>query len=330
MKITDDQRLELLRIRNLRKRLKRLKKGIKNKPRTKRVIENNSYINVAPKKFNFIENTNEMLEYFDLSPKKIFGKRQITFHLGEIESLSPDAIALYASLFTDHRYSKGLKFFGNAPNDPQLKEMFIGSGFYDHVQSKRKFQQSENSYLLHKVTNKKTDTAIAKTATDFAAKFTFKDDRKFRPVYEILIELMANTNNHASPLYDGVYDWWLYIFYNKSTNITSYTFLDFGVGIFKSKPFMKYYDFILITLNKQKSTHEMASDLLEGRITSRTGLGERGRGFTCINQNAMHASIKKFVIITNNVFIDVKNRTSSELNKDFGGTFVYWEVGNEN
>jgi len=328
MKKRDNAKIDHIRKRKLRKRLKRKRKTIHLKPHRPR-INPATFVNVAPRNFSFIENTDEMLEFFDLAPKKIRLKKQVTFHLSEIESLTSDAIAIYASLFTDKGYAHGLRFTGDAPKDPRLKEMFLGSGFYDHVISKKKLKNGENNFLLHKVSNKKTDTTIAKTATDFAAKFTFKDNRKFRPVYEILIELMANTNNHASPFHDGIYDWWLYVFYDKESNITSYTFLDLGVGIFKSKPFMKYYDLILITLNKQKSTEEMASDLLEGRITSRTGLGERGRGFTCITQNAMHPAFKKFVIITNKVYIDVKSKASKELYKEFKGTFVYWEIGDE-
>ena len=284
----------------------------------------------APINFSFINNTDELLKLFDDGTQYIARKRRLNFDLKNIGSLTSDAIAVFCSKLTDPKYSKGVQLSGNAPKTPELKEMFLGSGFYDHVISSKKPQRVETNYLLHKVSNKKTDTAIAKTATDFAAKHTFKDQRKFRQVYEVLIELMSNTNNHASPICDGFYDWWLYVFYDKQTNVTSYSFLDFGIGIFRSKPFTKYRDFILFTYKKPKSTFEMANDLLEGRITSRTGLDERGRGFTCITRNAAHQSFQKFIIISNNVYIDVKNKCSHELNREFNGTFVYWEICNAN
>lgn len=285
---------------------------------------------VAPKNFSFIDNIDEMLSFFkrgdDLAKKRI----NVKFDLSEVEELTPDAIAVFVSLFNNPSYNQGVHMTGNAPKDPTIKRMFMGSGFYDHVKSQAKPKVIEGNFLLHKVSNKKVETSIAKTATDFCAKYTFKDSRKFRPVYEILIELMANTNNHASPIGPSVYDWWLYIFYDKKTNTTSYSFLDFGIGIFKSKSFIKYSERFFLTFKSTQSTKEMAEDLLNGKISSRTGLSERGKGFKCMTENAKNENINRFYIVSNRVYIDVKNRSSREIETDFNGTFIYWEVTNEN
>jgi hypothetical protein len=326
MKKSYNERLEFLRKKRIKKKKKRLRKKIQTNKHLMRSIERNQHIKEAPKMFSFINNTNEMLSFFEIDEIKNKLKKNVKFDLRDISTLTSDAIAVYVSMFTDKNYSEGIHLLGNAPRNPTLREMFFGSGFYEHVHSKRKPQTGTHNFLLHKVSNKKVDTSVAKMATDFAAKYTFRDGRKFRPIYEIIIELMANTNNHASVLYDGFHDWWLYVFYDKVTNITSYTFLDFGVGIFKSKPFMNYFGLLVLTLKIKKSTTEMAQDLLEGRITSRTGKGERGRGFTCITRNAENNAFKKFIIITNNVYIDVKAKSSKELSSNFAGTFVYWEV----
>lgn len=329
MKKIDTNKLEWLRVKRLKKHLKRLKK---NRPSSRSI----DYINEfkqrripAPKVFSFIDNTNEMLRYFGTGKTLIDKKIPIRFDLGKITTLTSDGIAIFASIFTDKNYHNGTNISGTPPRDIELKRKFLGSGFYEHVDSKRKPTTSCHSYLLHKISNKKVEPSIAKKATDFAAEYTFKDGRIFRPVYEIIIELMANTNNHAGTT-TGLYDWWLYVFYDKTTNITSYSFLDFGVGIFNSKQFIIYKNFIFIQTNRKQTTLEMASDLLDGKISSKTGKGERGRGFTCIMNNAKNPSINKFIIISNNAKIDIKNRTSEELAEEFLGTFAYWEISNEN
>lgn len=317
----------------MEKRRKKYLKRLRREINSSRFMEWQNHIKQeklsAPKNFSFIDNTDEMLDYFERGRKLIKNRTTIKFDLSEIESLTSDGIAVFASIFTDKSYSNGLTLSGNSPKNPELKALFLGSGFYEHVSSKRKPLTNQHNYLLHKVSNKKVEPSIAKIATDFAAKYTFKDDRKFRPVYEIIIELMANTNNHASVMSEINYDWWLYVFYDDTTNITSYSFLDFGVGIFKSKQFVRYYNLLLFKFNLDQSTEQLASDLLSGKISSRTGLEERGRGFTCIMNNVKNKHFKKFFIITNNVFIDVKNRSSTKLDNEFKGTFVYWEISNE-
>ena len=331
MKKVDNFRIEFYRKKRLRKNIRRQQKPIISNTHRRRELERVRFTNTAPDNFNFIDNTDEMLDFFERGRQKLWQKIPVKCDLRSVTCLTPDAIAIFASLFTDETYSNGTHLEGNAPRIKELKNKFLGSGFYNHVHSMRKPKIEEHNFLLHKISNKKTDPRLAKTATDFAAKFTFKDNRKFRPVYEIIIELMANTNNHASPDRLGVYEWWLYVFYDKETNITSYSFLDFGVGIFKSKPFLKYLiDLKLLTIGIKKDYSELASDLLEGRITSRTGLNERGRGFTCITKNAEHPAFKKFVLISNNVYIDILTKSSRELANDFSGTFAYWEVGDEN
>jgi hypothetical protein len=328
--------LNLPAIERLRRR--RFKKYLKRRPKlkSKSVYRDSTpttykYNNTAPENFSFVNNTDEMLGFFQKGKDVAQERVAVKFDLRDISKLTSDAIAIYASILNDKNYCPGARISGNMPRKTDLKHLFMASGFYDHVNSKAKPKTHENHFLLHKISESKVEPSIAKKATDFASEKTFKSEIKFRPLYEILIELMANTNNHATPLEkitEKKYDWWLYVFYDKLTNITSYTFLDFGVGIFESQSFRTYKDFILIKWGKEKPPTEMAEDLLNGKISSRTGKDERGRGFKCITDNVTRKEFKKFVIISNSLYIDVKNRTSSPLSNSFNGTFAYWEIQN--
>jgi hypothetical protein len=327
MKKLDLPTIERIRVRRFKKYLKRLNRSkTKFRDETPTVFK---YKNIAPENFSFVNNTDEMLAFFQKGKRIAQKGMAVLFDLRSISNLSPDAIAIYASILNDKNYCPGARISGNMPKNTSLKHLFMASGFYDHVKSKAKPETRENHFMLHKISESKVEPSIAKKATDFAAQKTFKTDIKFRALYEILIELMANTNNHATPLEcisNKKYDWWLYVFYDSKTNITSYTFLDFGVGIFKSQPFMNYMNLILIKFGKEKSSSEMANDLLNGKISSRTGKDERGRGFKCITDNVAKNEFKKFILISNSVFIDVKARKSYPLENSFNGTFAYWEI----
>ena len=48
------------------------------------------------------------------------------------------------------------------------------------------------------------------------------------------LELMQNTNNHASLKVFGEKHWWLSVNYDKDNNKVKFSFVDFGMGIFKS------------------------------------------------------------------------------------------------
>lgn len=333
MKKQDVLRIERLRLVRLGKYQRRSRRKSRH-PGSRHQYEEHPDIykfkNLAPNNFSFINNPEEMLDYYDRARKKAEKSIAVKFDLSLVEELTPDAIALHASVLNDKNYCPGNYLSGNAPKKSELRHKFMSSGFYEHVKSKANAKTRENNFLLHKVSEHKVEPVVAKEATDFAAKKTFGKDIILRPVYEILIELMANTNNHASVIDSVVYDWWLYVFYDKKTNVTSYSFLDFGVGIFRSKAFTRYKNFLFVEFGRDKKPEEMAEDLLNGKISSRTGLGERGRGFSCITQNTEYEMIKKFIIISNNVFIDVKNRQYRALENSFSGTFVYWEVGDEN
>lgn len=336
MKKVDNQKIERLNKKRYAKKLKR--KHIPSNRYLTKKFKKSVYVNEAPKHFSFVSNTEEMLTYFNIGKQEINNKREVQFNLRNIEILKPDGIAIFASYFTDDRYCEcivkkkrpeRILLHGTAPLNDDLKKMLIGSGFYDHVNCAKQYKRSKNNFLLHKVTKHKVEPKNAKQATDFVKK-SLGNTQPFRPVYEILIELMANTNNHASNENDGEYNWWIYVFYDESTNVTSYSFLDFGVGIFESLQVLKFKDYLLYFFKKKKNRLDLAKDLLEGKISSRTGLNERGRGFTCVKKNAERSEFKKFIIISNDVYIDIKTETYEHLKQDFAGTFYYWEISNGN
>lgn len=272
-----------------------------------------------PKDFSLINNCEAVLEYFEKAGDVLKDRNQINFNLSDIENLTPDSLTLLIAKIHDQRYTRGLHIKGSGPNRTDLNSMFKASGFFEYVQSS--VIHVSSNLLIHKETHNKVEPEIAKQARILATKHTFNENRRYAPIYEILVECMANTNNHAGLDKRGLYNWWLFVYMNPNNNVTSFTFLDLGVGIFESIPVKKFR----IPLFK-KHNYELVPDLLEGIISSRTKEKERGRGFPLIYEHSKDLNIKRFIIISNDVYSDIKNGDHKKLNISFDGTLLYWEI----
>ena len=313
-------RLERLRKKRWEKTLKRKRKiylSLKKVCLQKRPWKRRRYRkSIAPEQFSFVDNTNDMLVFFETVEKNLDEKKPVNIDISHIITLTPDGIATLCAYI---KKDKSGYIKGNAPIDKDLQSRFIASGFYDYVHSFWTPPRGPENKLHHNRSLKKVDCNIAKEATLFAMSNNLDKDVK-RSLYVILIELMANTNNHADLQSEGLCDWWLYYYYDKNIKKTCFVFLDFGVGIFKSRNFKKYLGLM------DKTTEEMANDLLEGKIASRTGLACRGKGFSCIIENADKTFFSKFIVVANNAWIDIKSKQVKKLEKEFKGTFYYWEL----
>lgn len=280
----------------------------------------------APSDFSFIDNTDIVLEYLKTSEKHFRQDRGVTFDKSKVKVLTSDAIALFIAFLSGKR-----KFRGNAPENEELKQLFEESGFYDHVRTQQKLKKKVNTdkNLLHKESYNIVTPEIAGEAVMRGIKHTGLGFKDTDPVYDTLIECMQNTNNHASLNRYGNCNWWLYVYNDPKENLTKYSFVDLGVGIFKSlianglvKKFFKTVSLL--------PNIKLVDDLLNGKIQSRIEEDNeiRGKGIPQIVEYAKTDYFKRFYIIANDVKIDVKTGEKWQLNNDLNGTFLYWELQN--
>jgi len=282
----------------------------------------------APTNFSFIDNTDNVLEYLKTSEKHFRQKRGVTFDKSNVDILTSDAIALFSAFLSGKE-----KFRGNSPKKENLKQLFEESGFYNHVRAQRKYKNKENKEgnLLHKESNNIVSPDVAAEAVIKGIKHTgLTLSKDSDPVYNTLIECMQNTNNHASgPTRYGNCNWWLYVYNDPVENITKYSFVDLGVGIFASlvaKGFVKKFFKTISALPNIK----LVDDFLNGKIVSREEKDNeiRGKGIVQIIEYAKSDYFKRFYIIANDIKINVKTDERWQLNSNMNGTFLYWELQN--
>lgn len=285
---------------------------------------------LAPLNFSFIDNTDEMLQFIYNCQKALRTNEKVECDLSQITNLSSDAIALLAACTNDKTFlGKRGKIRGNAPKQPDLQRTFIESGFYNHVNASKylKGAHRKDNNLFHQESHFKVESDIAKKACLLGTRHVMGNDRPFEDLFEMLVESMSNTNNHASNQQtDKQIKWWLYT-YNNPNGTTQYTFIDLGVGIFDSVPATKFKRFKK-TLGFSHNV-DIVPDLLDGKIKSREEVDNdmRGKGIPQIASNSKNTLFKRAFIISNDVKINLKNGLPEKLGANFLGTLLFWELG---
>lgn len=280
----------------------------------------------APSNFSFIHNTNEVLKYFVDAEKLFKKKHKLNLNIDDIEELTPDAISLLVASINDKDFHHNSGYKGDAPKKPELKKIFKESGFYNFVRSKG-FNGTGNGNLLHKEMHTKVMPVIAQKAALIGIRHTFGNEEPYEPLYNILIECMSNTNNHASLKSTEKCNWWLYVYNDPVSGNTSYSFLDLGVGIFDSVVVQGYLKQFLKGTIAYKNI-KIVDELLSGKIQSRVDEDNeiRGKGIPQIVEYSKTRTFKEFYIITNDVKINLKTSDREQLDYNFSGTFLYWEI----
>jgi hypothetical protein len=218
---------------------------------------------------------------------------------------------------------------GNLPSDPAAKRVLLESGFFDHVRSTTQLPKGQ----LGKITSresKRVEATIAweliecGTSQAFGAK---GNSDSTRAAYATLIELMGNTHNHAAKGREGAVTWWATAYGDSTRKRVCYSFVDTGVGIFKSLNI----DWIRRAFRRlrQGDNSKLLLAILEGRVESSTGLPYRGKGLPTIYKKSQAGNIQDLFIIANDVYAGVSDGDYRKLEVPFPGTLLYWECEEE-
>ncbi|MFA6447710.1 MAG: hypothetical protein WCW31_05705 [Patescibacteria group bacterium] len=282
----------------------------------------------APRNFSLIENTDEVLAYFKKVEHELKNGENVILDISDVDVLTPATIALMVASLNDPDFHHDSLIQGNAPKKPDLYQLFTESGFYGYVKTHGRFKCNKKN-LLHKEVHRKVVPDVAKDAALTGIRHVFDRDTPFEPLYEILVECMSNTNSHADLYEQGKCNWWLYAYSEPKTNIASYSFLDLGVGIFKSAVVQNYLKKLFKGTMIYKNIN-LVDDLLAGKLQSRADIDNeiRGKGIPQIVEHSKSKNFKTFFIIANDVKINLKTGAKEQLDQELKGTFMYWELQN--
>jgi len=265
--------------------------------------------------------------------------------LKNVKNIDHSAITVLLSLMYKFRVAK-IKFNGDFPDDLKVKETIVDSQFF------RKLLSPMSSDMGNDYTMTKNNQIFARANTivvsemgekimEESTKTIWGERRICKGLQKTLIELMHNTNNHASRSEDNQEHWWLSVNHDKENKKVDFYFVDYGQGILRSlerksnpKIWNNFWDNFkkMIDLGSEQKVIEC---LLNGEHWSpeqRIQPYYRGKGLPSIKDSLSRGQISDLQIITNNTRSEVDSNNFIHLSKNFNGTFIHWklEKNNEN
>jgi len=194
----------------------------------------------APEHLSLISNSEETIAYFNKAIRILKNKENINkvsallFNCKNVQYLSIDALMYLLAIIKNFKnvFSGIREVKGNLPDNKDMKEKFLASGFLSFVNSDIKEITHEQKKNLKISTGNNVSTEDAAKLIDFVNDYfgCSKIETKF--LYKMIIELMTNTHNHAYiHKNDFIKAWYLFASVNEEKECIEITFVDTGAGI---------------------------------------------------------------------------------------------------
>ena len=289
----------------------------------------------APSICSLIESPELTIKFFRQAETAYKNRKPVIYDLSDCTTFTETSTALLAAYLKDRNINFGRPSNVIFPINVKCKKALHDRGIlkkYDTDGKEFTFCDAP----VQKVSNILVENHVAKGIVKSASFFIYQEERRIKELYSLLIEIMANTNNHADSKKSGVYPWWLSIYRDIENNSVKFVFIDLGLGIFESLPVQQY-------MNKNPNTYMSYSGqikqelrrqniaalftaLINGQIKSSTGDPTRGRGLPLIAKNAKSGHFKAFKMIANDAYIDLISNETAVMNEHFSGTLYYFEL----
>ena len=274
----------------------------------------------VPHNFSLVSNPVEVISFFNRL-HLLAARNHLTLDMSGTSVITTEAVtALIASISS---VESDTYIRGNQPNNEAAKHILAESGFFQHVKVRGGAPASKLGLIL-RTESTTVEPKLARDLIHFGTKAIYGESRRCPAAYRVLIESMNNTRNHASKEEASRKTWWCTAFADSNSGRVCYTFLDTGVGIFRSvrlSIFRRAYRAAGLTRNS-----DILHDILEGKVESSTGIPYRGKGLPAIYSLARAKKIKSLIIITNDVYANVSQGDYQNLDLPFHGTLLYWET----
>jgi hypothetical protein len=274
---------------------------------------------VVPKRFSVVQHPEEAIAF--LSNLNLYAqKHNLTLDLSRVTTLTSDAIAVLVATLNSLRETY---VRGNLPDDPDAQRILVGSGFFNHLHSMQPLPSTSQGQISRK-RSQKVQPDLARDLIHFGTKSLSGAEQKCNAAYRVLIESMLNTHNHAAKYMGKRETWWATVYADAIKKRVCFTFVDTGVGIFKSVRLGKLRG--LYRRLRVISDADILREILQGEVESSTGLSYRGKGLPAIYQLSQLGKIKSLVIVANDVYANISKEEYKLIPVAFRGTLLYWEV----
>ncbi|WP_165799019.1 hypothetical protein [Sphingobacterium corticibacter] len=293
----------------------------------------------APIEFSLVTNPASVVQFINKLEEHYLARTKVFIDLKNVEKLDYSAVTILLSVMFSFKARK-IRFNGNFPNNKLLAKRLIDSDFFKYlgrqISEKLEYKVGKSNQIFT-MGNKEVNSELGELVMYEASKTIWGHPRSCKGLQRTILELMQNTNNHAAVKQKGEEHWWLSVNHDKVNKKVSFIFIDYGIGIFESLKYKPKTNQWFGWLDKLK-THlihggndEIFKLLLNGQMhLTVTGQPYRGKGLPGIKEVFDRNQISELKIISNNVYADVVNGNYTTIKSEFNGTFVHWELNENN
>jgi hypothetical protein len=326
------------RFKNYRKRKNKSSLGVPKKEQslaTQKYKHSKYNIAAVPSNFSILSNPEQVIKFIKNLKRHFVARRPVFVDMKRVKLIDYSSIVVLLSIMIRFK-SERIDFDGDFPTDKTANDIFMESGFFKILFQGRVANTDRydigGSNSIHTHAWKNVDPTIGPIIMKQVSLNILGHAAVYKGLQRTLIELMQNSFNHAEPTKEGEKHWWLSVNIDKKNNKASFSFVDYGVGIFESlnakDNTSKWFNWqSLIALLKPENNADILKLILDGKLHKTvTGQDFRGKGLPGIKQAMDRNLISKLFIISNDVFANVSENIYLTLSNNFEGTFVYWEI----
>lgn len=290
----------------------------------------------APSNFSLVNNEKRTLEFLQQLRDCLNQKQKVLVRLDDVRVLSTEAILVLLSNMV-HFQVEEVGFNGTKPENAAVRMKLDSSGFFKHLYGIR---AEEDQYVFKKISSmlythgqKTVASEEADQIVKYASETVWGEPRRCPGVQKTLLELMHNTHDHAGES-KGERHWWLSVEHNAKGREVIFSFIDFGVGIFRSlenkgpdEPLAGALDYIKKLFPMAQTQVEKLLLILEGKVRlTQTNEYYRGKGLAKIYDMYKHNMISSLSIISNHASVNADKSDNHVVKNEFMGTFVSFKM----
>ncbi len=278
--------------------------------------------------FSIRNNPDETICFLNDIKNSCSNNKAVYVDISNVQEITVDALLYLLALIDNIRFRKTHFYIqGNLPKALKAKELFIESGFLKYVNNHNIKTISANVDCMQIYDGRKAEPEIAKNLCLFAMKKLGKSRENLRSLYNIIMEIIINTKQHA---YDDnetkLPKWYVYARYNN--NGVDFSILDTGSGIpatIKKDWIEKLNELIARFPLIKESDSKLIKSVMNGDFRTQTGDKFRGKGIPSVVDQGNKQYIKNLTVVSNSGFIAL-DKEEKDLKSRLEGTLYYWRI----
>ena len=277
----------------------------------------------VPELFNLYDSPDTVIRFINETKeyaRSINYKCQADFNLETVKSIDNGGIGMLLSLINFLAKHK-VRSYGNVPTESGTRDIFINSGFYDHVRSIQGQKAKTNDVFIVQSGSFTNSAGISKESRKIMRHLMNVDNVSYRPVYSLIGEIISNSVEHANPFKQ---DKNLLLSVHYDPGVVKVMVLDIGLGILAT--LKKKFKQKLVDLSTLTSEIQTLYNLFDKKYQSSTFESNRNKGLPKIKECYENNYISNLNVLTNGVLLDFTGKRSKKLTANFQGTYYYWEI----